>query len=50
MELIKNIIADNLVKAKASFSDVMTSKVIDKLDQLKKTVASNLYKDKKEES
>lgn len=46
MELIDKIKTDNLVAAKATFKDIMSDKVIDKLEQMKKDIGSNLYKNR----
>jgi hypothetical protein len=48
VELIDKIKTDNLIAAKTTFKDVMSQKVIDKLEQLKKDIGSNLYKNREE--
>jgi len=48
VELVKNIKSDNLIAAKSTFKDIMSAKVIDKLEQIKKEVGSNLYKNREE--
>jgi hypothetical protein len=48
VELLDKIKTDNLVAAKTTFKDVMSQKVIDKLEQLKKDIGSNLYKNQEE--
>ena len=49
MDLIKNIKNDDLITAKATFKDIMSAKVIDKLNQMKKEVGANLYQQKQED-
>jgi hypothetical protein len=48
VELIDKIKKDNLVAAKATFKDIMSNKVIDKLEQMKQNIGSNLYKNQEE--
>ena len=48
MELLDKIKTDNLVSAKTTFKDIMSDKVIDKLEQMKKDIGSNLYKNREE--
>jgi hypothetical protein len=48
VELIDKIKKDNLVAAKSTFKDIMSDKVIDKLEQMKKDIGSNLYKNREE--
>jgi hypothetical protein len=48
VELLDKIKTDNLVAAKATFKDIMSNKVIDKLEQMRRNVGSNLYKNQEE--
>jgi hypothetical protein len=48
MDLIKKIKNDDLIGSKATFADIMSAKVLDKLNSMRKEVGQDLYKKKED--